>query len=113
MIKMNKRTIESNAPLFFSRAAQTRATGNSRFEGDKFPVKPCVTTPAAPPQVAGPPRAFLKFRPILVDRRPPADNLTARRRCHCCSIVILLQLSMKKRKPSGNLEDSTKFFRES
>jgi len=37
--------------------------------------------------------------PIFVDRRVAAatDNLSARRRCHCCRVLILLQFSMTRK----------------
>src|SRR6218665_1797155 len=37
--------------------------------------------------------------PTFVDRRATAaENLSARRRCHCCCVLILLQFSMTKKR---------------
>src|SRR6218665_3621008 len=51
--------------------------------------------------------------PTFVDRRAAVDTLSARRRCHCCCVVILLQFSMTEKRPSEKFADRTKFFRES
>src|SRR6218665_491863 len=64
-------------------------------------------------------RHLLPPPPTFVDRRTAvaADNLSARRQCHCCWVFILLQFSMtkekKEKRSSENFGDGAKFSRKS
>src|SRR6218665_1900497 len=69
-------------------------------------IQPCDgRAAAAAANLWAPPLTF-------VDRRSPAaaDNLSARRRCHCCCVVILLQFSMTKKGHQKILRIGRNFF---
>src|SRR6218665_1117672 len=65
-----------------------------------------------PPPICGRRRRqFVAPTPTFVDRRPVApDNLSARRRWHCCCVLIVLQFSMTKNGHQKILRVERNFF---